>query len=93
MFAYYILGYSSDILQAKLGLAAAAVKDTEILCSVKLPEPKPLANIDEETAARFVFENAMKFFSNQVCAGVSLCVRRSHHQLGPCEMCSADLVI
>lgn len=43
-----------DILQAKLGLAAAAAKDSEYLCSVKLPEPKPLANIDEETAARSV---------------------------------------
>lgn len=44
-------GLSPDILQAKLGLAVAA-KEEELLCNVQLPDPKPLASIDEETAAR-----------------------------------------
>lgn len=50
---FHLIHFLLDILQAKLGLAAAVAKDSDSLCSVKLPEPKPLANIDEETAARF----------------------------------------
>lgn len=51
-----------------MGLAAAAAKDSDSLCNVKLPEPKPLANIDEETAARF--EHKQIIF---LCTGFFAC--------------------
>ncbi|CAH0557179.1 unnamed protein product [Brassicogethes aeneus] len=49
-------GFSPDILQAKLGLGnksnPGTSMDLDIQCSVKLPERKPLAKIDDETVAR-----------------------------------------
>ncbi|KAJ8942354.1 hypothetical protein NQ314_010083 [Rhamnusium bicolor] len=44
-------GLSPDLLQAKLGLIAPS-KDSEVYCSIKLPDVQPLAGIDDETAAR-----------------------------------------
>ncbi|KAJ8917529.1 hypothetical protein NQ315_005578 [Exocentrus adspersus] len=44
-------GLSPDLLQQKLGLLPAGKESTNY-CNVKLPDPQPFANIDEETAAR-----------------------------------------
>ncbi|RZC36089.1 RRM 1 domain containing protein [Asbolus verrucosus] len=44
-------GLPPDILQVKLGLGSTS-KDGDALCSVKLPDPQPLAAIDQETESR-----------------------------------------
>ncbi|KAJ8952485.1 hypothetical protein NQ318_003280 [Aromia moschata] len=44
-------GLSPDVLQAKLGIIQST-KESEVYCSIKLPDPQPLAGIDEETVAR-----------------------------------------
>jgi RNA recognition motif-containing protein len=43
-------GLSPDILQAKLGLLPIS-KDGESQCNVKLPDPQPLASMDQETVS------------------------------------------
>lgn len=42
----------SELLQSKLGLAGSSGIKEETVCSIPLPDVQPLANIDEETAAR-----------------------------------------
>lgn len=42
----------SELLQSKLGLASSSGMKEETICSIPLPDVQPLANIDEETAAR-----------------------------------------